>query len=142
MTAVMNLTRRVGIVRRAGRTPESQAGLELFASLLRAEDASQVERSVLALGGDEVRAAHRHNADVALCVTRGCLVFSVGPVFEEQASLPSAFAAGGAGELVLRPGDYLFVPAGVAHREAALQNGAELVVAHLVPSDMARSSKT
>jgi quercetin dioxygenase-like cupin family protein len=114
------LTKRVGVVRRAWEAPESEAGRARFASLLNVEDASQVERFRLALDGNEVREAHSHDADMAIGVTRGCLVLSLGATLHER--------------LDVRAGDYVLVPGGVVHREAALEEGVEMIVAHLEPA--------
>jgi len=113
------LTRRVGIVRRAGKAPQSQTGLELFGSLLCAHERASVRHSVVSLVANEAQAMHQHSEDRAACITRGCLRIWVGPDDSEP--------------LVLRPGDYLLVPAGVPHRAAALDEGVELVVARVAP---------
>jgi quercetin dioxygenase-like cupin family protein len=95
------------------------AGRALFASMLSAEDASRVDWSRLTLDRGEVRSRHVHDADMAVCVTRGCLVLSLGVGFSEQ--------------LEVRAGDYALVPGGMVHQEAALDDGVEMVVAHVAP---------
>jgi quercetin dioxygenase-like cupin family protein len=114
------LTKRVGVVRRVWEAPESEAGRTLFGSLLNIEDASHVERVRVGLDGGAVREAHSHDADMAICVTRGCLVLSLGEGLHER--------------LEVRAGVYALVPGGVVHREAGLDEGVEMVVAHLALS--------
>jgi quercetin dioxygenase-like cupin family protein len=98
---------------------ESEAGRAVFASILNLEDASRIDRVRLVLDPDEVREAHTHDADMAICVTGGCLVLALGVGLDAQ--------------LEVRAGDYVLVPGGVMHREAAHEDGVEMVVAHLAP---------
>jgi quercetin dioxygenase-like cupin family protein len=115
------LTKRVGVVRRVWEAPESESGRALCASLLNVEDAARIEQFRLVLEAGEVRSAHRHDGDMAIGVTRGCLVLSLGATLRER--------------LEVRAGDYVLVPGGVVHEEAALDDGVEMVVAHLATFD-------
>ena len=95
-------------VRRQGGDADSDAGLVVFASMLSGEGTG-ITRFPFHLEASQQLAPHRHDADLAAGVKAGALVFGFGDGFRER--------------VVLRPGDFIVIRAGVAHSEESGPDG-------------------
>jgi uncharacterized RmlC-like cupin family protein len=107
------------LLRGPAADPDSPEGTETFARLFGIGDAGGLGTYPHSIPGDTVMRPHHHTGPVAACLTAGRMRFG--------------FGGGDIGfHVEIGPGDYLFIPAGLAHSEDVVSaEPALMFVAHL-----------
>ena len=116
---IEDLSSGARLIRGPSADPGSPEGAESFAKLFGTSDVGGIGTFPRSMPGESVMRPHQHTGPVAACLMAGRMRFG--------------FGEGDVGfHVEIGPGDYLFIPAGLAHSEDVLSTEpAVMVVAHL-----------
>lgn len=118
---IQGLSSGARLIRGPAADPLSPEGTETFAALFGIADVGGMGTFPHSIGGGSVMPPHQHTGPVGACLTAGRMRFGFG-----TSGADVGF------HIEIGPGDYLFIPAGLAHSEDVVSDeAATMVVAHL-----------